>query len=268
MASFMKHPLGLVALQAAAFVPVWQWYVRRLFDGSDEPWGLLALGTALALFYAQRGQGGSEHLRLEVPGTVILLYAVTYPFVPHLVQAGLATTALGLTLSEIRFGTWVHAPTLGLMLLSLPVIPSLQFYFGYPLRVISASLAAPLLQFSGMAVVREGTCLRWGNDLVSVDAPCSGVQMAWVGMYCVCTVAGLLGLSTPRTFALVCLALPLILAGNAVRSASLFYLETGIIPLPGWAHDAAGLVTFAGVVSCLLILARSFRTRGERVCEG
>jgi exosortase/archaeosortase family protein len=252
----------------AAFTPVWQWYFRRLADGSDEPWGLIALGTALALFLAKRRRALVEQLRLEIPGALILLYAVSYPFAPRLVQAAVAATALGVTLSALRLGKWLHAPVQGLMLLSLPVIPSLQFYFGYPLRVISAAIAVPMLLMSGVAVVREGTCLRWGNELVSVDAPCSGVQMLWVGMYCVFTMAGLLGLRNRKTLALASLAFPVILLGNAVRSASLFYLETGMVPLPAWSHDAAGVVTFAGVVSCLLMIAMRIRNRGVRLCEG
>jgi len=46
------HPAWLLALQAAALWPIWLWYAKRTADGSDEPWGLLALGAVLLCAYA------------------------------------------------------------------------------------------------------------------------------------------------------------------------------------------------------------------------
>lgn len=268
MGNVMKFRIIPVLLQVAVFAPVWQWYARRITDGSDEPWGLAALGTALLMFLVKAKPDDEKQPHLAIPAIMILLYAASYPVAPRLVQALIAVIALGMTLSTVRFGTWLHIPTQGLLSLSLPVIPSLQFYLGYPLRVLSAATSAPLLQLSGVPVVREGTCLRWGHELVSIDAPCSGVQMLWVGLYCVFTMAGLLELGTRHTLALAVLAFPVILAGNAVRSASLFYLETGIIHLPSWCHNAAGLCTFALAACCLVMIALTFRSRGERPCAG
>jgi len=255
-----------VLLQVAVFAPVWRWYALRVTDGSDEPWGLVALGTAIALLAVKGKRSATHQPNLTIPAIIILFYAASFPFAPRLVQVFIAVAALGVTLNSIRFGTWLHAPTQGLLVLSLPVIPSLQFYLGYPLRLISAAASTPLLELSGISVVREGTCLSWGHELVSIDAPCSGVQMLWVGLYCAFTMAGVLGLSTFRTLALAMSAFPVMLLGNAVRSASLFYLETGIIPLPAWCHDAAGVSAFALAGCCLLTLALAMRSRGEMTC--
>jgi exosortase/archaeosortase family protein len=262
----MRHWSFPVILQVLVFAPIWQWYCRRLTDGSEEPWGLVALGTALVLLFAKKASRGNQP-RLEIPAIMILLYAASYPMALRLVCACIAVTTLGMTLSAIRLGTWFHVPTLGLMLLSLPVIPSLQFYSGYPLRVLSAAIAAPLLQLSGLAVVREGACLRWGHELVSIDAPCSGLQMLWVGLYGVLTMAGLLELRTRGSLMLVFLAFPTIVLGNAARSASLFYLETGLIQLPAWWHDAVGVSAFTLAASCLVVVALAIRSRGGRSCE-
>jgi len=37
----------VIVLLLLAFWPVWHWYAKRMIDGSDAPWGLLALATAI-----------------------------------------------------------------------------------------------------------------------------------------------------------------------------------------------------------------------------
>ena len=43
-----------VALVALASWPIWSWYARRMQDGSDDPWGLLALVPLGALLAGER----------------------------------------------------------------------------------------------------------------------------------------------------------------------------------------------------------------------
>src|ERR1700738_5023470 len=66
--------------------------------------------------------------------------------------------------------------------LALPVLPSLQFTLGYPMRIISAALAVPLLRAHGLDVARQGTFLLWRDEMIQFDAPCSGVNMLWAGL--------------------------------------------------------------------------------------
>src|SRR5262249_56914005 len=70
----------------------------------------------------------------------------------------------------------------GLVALALPVLPSLQFTLGYPMRVVSATLSVGLLQAHGLMVARQGTFLVWRGELIQFDAPCSGVNMLWAGL--------------------------------------------------------------------------------------
>lgn len=120
------------------------------------------------------------------PTLLILLYAATYAFLPPLLRALIAVTAIGCTLCSLRFGKSFDAGAFGLLYLSLPLIPSLQFYGGYPLRVLVACAAAPILRLGGFAVMRDGTCLNWSGQLIWIDAPCSGIRMLWVGLYLAC----------------------------------------------------------------------------------
>lgn len=251
---------GLLLLQAAAFWPVWAWYASRLDDGSDEPAGALGLLLAVAAWarLPERGPGEpAPSLRLPVLAT--LAYAVAYPLVPPLLRAALALVALALLAVPARRGASLAAFS-GLLLLSLPVTPTLQFYLGHPLRVISAAVASLLLGLSGMPVGIDGTCLRVGAELVAVDAPCSGVRMLWGGQLLAFLLAAQLGLGAARTAALAGVALGVVLVANGARAAALFLPEVARVGLPDALHAGTGVVCFglaaAAILRAALVLGR------------
>ena len=49
----MKRRIVIVSMLIIAISPVCIWYIRRMSDGSDEPWGILALitFTVFVVFY-------------------------------------------------------------------------------------------------------------------------------------------------------------------------------------------------------------------------
>jgi len=251
-------------VQLVAFWPVWRWYAARVGDSTDHKWGLLGLATALLFVLNKKASAYLIERSLTVPTLVLLLYFVTYPVFPPLARAGLAFTAIGVTLSLIRFGKPFHPGVLGLLWLSLPLVPSLQFYLGYPLRLLVASLAAPILRLGGFAVVQEGTCLNWAGQLIWIDAPCSGVRMLWVGLYLTFALVCIYKLPLFKTLVLLTAAIFAIIAGNIFRAVTLFYFESGVFPMPAWAHDYAGLVAFA-LVATGIVAAIHFIT-GEKLC--
>jgi len=260
----MKRTLVLVAAQLIAFWPVWRWYAVRLGNSTDERWGLLALSTALLFVLSRKSSAYAIERSLTLPALVILLYVVTYPVFPPLARAGLAFTAIAVTVSVVRFGKPLHPGVLGLLWLSLPLVPSLQFYLGYPLRLLVAAVAAPILRLGGFAVVQEGTCLNWAGQLIWVDAPCSGVRMLWVGLFLTFTLVCFYELRLLKTLLFSIAAFFVIIAGNVFRAVALFYLESGVFPMPAWAHDYAGLVTFALVAIAIVAAVRFIRR--EKIC--
>jgi exosortase/archaeosortase family protein len=139
---------------------------------------------------------------------------------------------------------------LGLSLLSLPLLASLQFYAGYPLRVITAEASRWLL-VSGFSVERSGASLLVDGKLVIVDAPCSGVQMLWLGYFTACVVA----LHAGRRDAAFLARLPavslLVLAGNVLRNTLLVALEVSGRHPAGWLHEAVGLAVLAAVCAAI-----------------
>lgn len=259
----MKRTLLLIGAQLVAFWPVWRWYAARVGDSTDQMWGLLALGTTLLFVFSKKAADVPER-SLTIPTLVVVLYVVTYPVLPPLVRAGIAFTSIAVTVSLIRFAKPLHPGVLGLLWLSLPLVPSLQFYLGYPLRMLVASLAAPILRLGGFAVVQEGTCLNWAGQLIWIDAPCSGVRMLWVGLYLTFALVCFYELNILRTVLLLIAAFVAIIVGNVFRAVALFYFESGVFPMPAWAHDYTGLVAFA-LVATGIVAAVHF-IRREKLC--
>jgi exosortase/archaeosortase family protein len=165
-----------------------------------------------------------------------------------------------MTVSLLRFGRLFHPGLFGLFYLSLPTIPTLQFFGGYPLRVVVATLSAPILRLAGFAVTPEGTCLNWAGRLIWIDAPCSGIKMVWVGLLLTFVVLCLYELPLLKTLLLLPLVGVVIMVANVFRAVALFYIEAGVLRLPSWGHECAGLIAFvleaAGIVGIVFMLHR------------
>lgn len=247
--------MRLLCAQALAFWAVGAWWLRRATDGSDEPWGLVALAAAAWLLKDERPRP-LEPDRLLLPALLTLLYAATFHRVPMLVSATLAACALASTAGAALLGRPFVPWLWGLAVLSLPWLSSLQFYLGYPMRVASGELAATLLRMNGLSVHRVGTGLEWAGQTVFVDAPCSGVQMLWAGSLLAVLLAAVHRLDTRSTALLAGAAAVILVLANGLRAAALFYPEAGLLPLPAGAHSGAGVVVFAAAAAALILLAR------------
>lgn len=256
----MKRILLIVGLQLLAFWEVWRWYVTRAVYSWDQPWGLLAFLAAFVFLIVSKKPLPRGERSLLIPALLIVVYIVTYPAFPPLARATVAFTALGVTLSLLCFGKLFHPGLFGLLYLSLPALPTLQFFGGYPLRLVIAELTAPILRIGGFGVVPEGTCLNWAGQLIWIDAPCSGIKMLWVGMFLTFVLLCLYELPILKSALLVLLAFLVVIGANVFRAVALFYLEAGVLNMPSWGHEYAGVIAFvleaAGIVSILFMLQR------------
>lgn len=260
-----KRAWMLIAL-ALSIWPVWRWMALRFADGSGDMWELLAAVTAAVVVIRDRW---SESLSVEVtpgapkagidlwiPASCLVLYAASYSNLSPLPRALLAMAALGTAMSSVWYGRRLEVALCGLLLISLPVMASLNFYLGYPLRVAAGTIAESLLQMNGIAAIREGAQLQWSGQIVAIDAPCSGVKMLWTGAYLSLSLAALMRLSNLRALALLMLSAVVVILANAFRATSLFFVETGLIQGPKLLHDAVGLVMFAFAAATVFVLAR------------
>lgn len=256
-AGVITMPRVMLVAFAAALWPVGRWYALRMFDGSDEPYGLLALATLAIALARNRLDGPRNELRWLGAGALLVGYALLYPVLSPLPRALVAAAALAVLLFR-RHEAVAQAALLGL---SLPVVATVQFYLGFPLRVLAAEVSAIVLRALEFAVVREGTLLHWRGETILVDAPCSGVRMLWFGLYLAAALAALGRLDNRRSLIALAVAFVVVIAANVVRATALFFKETQIVALPGWTHAGIGVLLFGAAV---LIIARL--TRGKSPC--
>jgi exosortase/archaeosortase family protein len=254
-------PLGWLALQTLALWPHGLWMARRVQDGSDEPLGLAALALLTMLLTAQ-----AHTLRIAphtgwLAASAALTVAANAALlaVPPLACALLGAFALAAALMAWLPAGGPRAPLAGLVVLALPLISSLQYYGGYPLRVLTAQLSAWLLQLAGIAAERAGTSMLVRGQLVIVDAPCSGVQMVWMAYFCACAVAALTALRDGEFLKRLPAIGALVLAGNVLRNTVLVALESRPQGLDASLHQGIGLAALAIVCAAVAVTMKGAR---------
>ena len=251
--------LSWLTLTALALWPHWAWAARRLADGSDDPLGLAALGVLACavgrLAPTLRPAAAPLWAGLAAAG-VLASTAAHLGAAPALFSLLLAVLALAAALAAFLPAHTPRWPLFGLALLAMPVLASLQFYAGHPLRLVTAQLSAWLLVAVGHDVQLSGTALNINGNLVIVDAPCSGVQMLWFAYFCACTWAWHLRLPD-RVFARRLAGVgAIVLAGNVLRNSVLVALEAGAPPVSEHLHEGVGLVVLAGVCAAVIQLVQ------------
>ena len=258
---FLVSTLVMVATWDA-----WRWYFARV-SAEPEEVGALALTVAFlgTLGFARMAQPASPRpIQLVSVAFLLAVYAASHAVLPPIVRAAVA---IATTLFCFYLAMFRERPPVafwGLVALALPVLPSLQFTLGYPMRVVSAALAVALLQAHGLVVARQGTFLVWRDEMVQFDAPCSGVNMLWAGLMLTLMGCVLFRLGALKVMVAVALSLALAIVCNVLRASSLFYVEAGLLPqAPAWWHDGIGIAAFllsAAVTLWLLGRLRDWKT--------
>ncbi len=252
-----------------AFWPVWRWYFERYADRSDEPVGILALVTVMLLVWSRQERRSSALYLAGVLGATLItaVYCILWAWEPQAVQALFAILAIAFVVVSFPMAPRLIAGDLILLSLSLPVIATLNFYLGFPLRVCVAAVASGLLQIAGFPVELSGVELKWAEYLVQVDAPCGGIKLLWFCSYVAAVLASACRLRVFGTVLLVAVAVPAALIGNVMRVTALFFLETGVLGIPAdsvmaeWFHQATGLVSFLATATLIVLVAQRLKTR-------
>ena len=271
-----SEPTGASSRKQDAFVlllvlllalwPHWWWMAHRLMDGSDEPWGVLALITVVTLV-------AREWRALSVPSPAVMCAtaalaiaaAVSRLWLPPLAAAAIAMSALAAFLAGARRDRPATALA-SLLLLALPVIATLQFYFGYPLRFATATLAAPVLRTLGFAVEATGAALAYRGQLVLIDPPCAGIGMLWVGAFTASLLSYVANASARRTILNGAVAAGSVFIANVVRNVALFFPEALSLGWPEWMHAFIGLIAFSLALLPIVLFAQSPTRHSRKGC--
>ena len=237
----------------------WRWFGERIGAAPEEALSLaltvLLLG-ALALPRLKRGLPPTA-VPLGPVSLLIWLHAAAEFAAPPILRAAIAATALLYVLFRAVFDRRPPPAFWGLVALSMPVLPSLQFVLGYPMRIASAILTVALLDLQGVPIAREGTYVVVGGETVQFDAPCSGVSMLWA-LVLITFVIGLVRCwPVLRLVPALLLTAAVAIMCNALRVASLLFAETvkSGTDFP-WLHEGVGLL--------LIVLLRAEIFAGRR----
>ncbi|MGD9835532.1 MAG: exosortase Q, partial [Piscinibacter sp.] len=236
--------------------------LARVRDGSDQPLGLAALAVLLMLLATRAHTLRiAPHIGWLATGVALTPLANAALLVaPPLACALIAALALAAALMAWLPVNGSRAPLAGLVLLALPWIASLQYYGGYPLRVVTAQASAGLLQLVGLEAERSGTAMLVQGRLVIVDAPCSGVQMAWMAWFCACAVAALVSLRDGDFVRRLPWVGVIVLGGNVLRNTVLVALESRPQGLAAALHEGIGLAALALVCAAVVgVIAKGGR---------
>lgn len=251
------NPLVALLAVAAACWSAWSELAARLPEVSDAlPLALVVAALAAPCLRAPALLGSTSRVATAPLVILLSIYSLAVIGAPPLLRIAPAVLAVCYCLHAASQEGAPRASFYGLVLLALPVLPSLEFYTAYPVRLAAIEATAALLRMNGIAVGVEGLALRFGEQLIQFDAPCSGVRMLWVGWFLASALAHLYRLTWWRYLAALAIATALAIGGNIVRASSLFYLEAKLLPFAEapWMHEAVGTVAF-GMTALLVFLA-------------
>jgi exosortase/archaeosortase family protein len=203
------------------------------------------------------GRGSCAPFWLGASAVAVLSYALAYHHVPQLLGLGILALGVGFALlgllpPERRPGSWGLIP---LILLGLPIMPSVQYVFGYPLRAMAAQVAS---LWMGGSIEAVGTGLSDGTRTIFVDAPCSGLRMLWTALVLASASALTLQLGRVRTCMLFAIGVVVAVLGNACRATALFVIETRFDGT--MSHNAVGLAMFVLCSAAVVWIAVRLRS--------
>lgn len=242
-----------IALLVAA-IPTIRWYVPRLQDGGGELACLVPMGAALWFAIRDRKTLVRTSRGAWTGSVLLLIQAATFPFLPAMIRALLMLAALAAVT-----GLWRKPGITCLCVLGLPWMASLDFFLGYPLRLLTSVNATFFLQAVGTDVTRSGVQLLHEGRVIGVDPACSGMNLLWNTALLTGWLAAAFSLRWRSLFPLGSAALALALAGNSLRAAILFFPEAGIVEMPHILHAGIGIIIAGG---CFLVLMKLARNKG------
>lgn len=236
---------------AAGLVVAGGWHGLWLLAGRADGVGLattaamvVALGWALAR---------ARHL-VRVEWLALFLLASAAAAWTGIALLEISAVIVGLCWCAMPRVRW---PVLALALLAVPILPTLDVLVAGPLRRVSAVLTAAMLRLNGIDVGLEGVALEWHGRELLFDGPCSGVRMLWALLVLASFYGTIRSVPLWRFALLLAGAVVVAILGNALRAASLFYVESGFVPMlhGAAAHEAVGLAAFAIVAGAAVALA-------------
>ena len=245
----------------ACYFPTLQGMFEQWSTDEDMSHGFLVPIVILWIVWRERQRWRALPVKPNVWGFALLGSAAALQFVGAL-GVGLFASSVGFLMSVagaiLCLGgfAWLKASAFpfGLALFMLPKLAIVYNQATLPLQLLASRLAAGILTFAGIGVIREGNILDVGGHRVAVVEACNGIRYL-LSLGFMAVVFGYLSDSRPwMRWALLAGAVPVAILANSVRVAAAGWLPSLDAGVP---HAIAGWFIF---VLCLgtLMLFRQF----------
>jgi exosortase/archaeosortase family protein len=151
-----------------------------------------------------------------------------------------------------------------MVLLAVPSVATLEFYFGFPLRTFVGAGTAVMLNMCGLGVTSKGVQLFYLGKEIVIDSACSGIHMLWVSFYLAMILAHVRKLNTTSTSLLALASASFAFAGNVMRAEAITMFEMSQWFRPQHqelVHEGIGVGSFILVAAAIVLLAERLSRR-------
>lgn len=180
-------------------------------------------------------------------------------------RSSLIVLLAGMTL--LWFGREVFktlALPLGYLIFMVPIPYIIYDMAAFPLKLLVTRVSVAFLKIVGVVVMREGNIIMFPTTTLEVADACSGIRSLVSLLALAVAYAFAMQTSNRRRWLVVCSAVPIAIATNALR-----VIVTGILAqwwgaraAEGFFHEFAGMTVFVLAMAMLVVFGEFVRRRG------
>ncbi len=153
---------------------------------------------------------------------------------------------------------------LGYLIFMIPIPYIIYDMAAFPLKLFVTKVSVAFLKIVGVVVMREGNIIMFPATTLEVADACSGIRSLISLLALAVAYAYVMKTSNPRRWLIICSAIPIAIATNALR-----VIVTGILAqwwgakaAEGFFHEFAGMTVFVLAMAMLVLFGEFVRRRG------
>lgn len=153
---------------------------------------------------------------------------------------------------------------LGYLIFMVPIPYIIYDMAAFPLKLLVTRVSVAFLKIVGVVVMREGNIIMFPTTTLEVADACSGIRSLVSLLALAVAYAFAMQTSNRRRWLVVCSAVPIAIATNALR-----VIVTGILAqwwgagaAEGFFHEFAGMTVFVLAMAMLVVFGEFVRRRG------
>lgn len=153
---------------------------------------------------------------------------------------------------------------LGYLIFMVPIPYIIYDMAAFPLKLLVTRVSVAFLKIVGVVVMREGNIIMFPTTTLEVADACSGIRSLVSLLALAVAYAFAMQTSNRRRWLVICSAVPIAIATNALR-----VIVTGILAqwwgaraAEGFFHEFAGMTVFVLAMAMLVVFGEFVRRRG------